>query len=234
MFKDKKVGVIVPAAGKGSRFGGKECKQFLELSGKPVIVHVLEKFQNCKEVDVITIAIDKSYNEKLIQWIQDYKLDKVAKIVQGGLERQDSVRNCLKILGEFSVDLVVIHDAVRPFISNKIINLVLEAAETKGAAIAGVRVKDTIKITDENRIIQHSPPRENLWIAQTPQAFSYKILNDAFEDACKAGFIGTDDAMLIERIGGKVVIVEGDYNNIKITTPEDMEMAEYLGKKWLL
>ncbi len=231
MSGKKKVGVIIPAAGKGTRLGGVESKQFLELKGKPVLVHTLLRFQQCTEIDAIVVAVEPSYREKLMQLIHEYRLTKVFRIVDGGAERQNSVRNCLRILKEASADIVIVHDAVRPFVTLSTIRSVLEAVDITGAAIAGVRVKDTIKIADGKRIIRDTPEREQLWIAQTPQAFTCGLLARAFEEASKVNFIGTDDSSLVERLGVGVTIVEGDYNNIKITTPEDMQIAEFIADR---
>lgn len=230
MSDKQKVGVIIPAAGKGTRIGGTESKQFLELRGKPIIVHTLQRFQDCTEIYTILVAVEPSYREKLLQLIDEYRLSKVSKIVDGGAERQDSVRNCLGALKKDPVDIVVIHDAVRPFVTQSIIISVVKAVKSTGAAIAGVRVKDTIKIAGENRIIRETPARERLWIAQTPQAFTFELLAKAFEEAAAANFTGTDDSSLVERLGIGVVVVEGDYRNIKITTPEDMQIAEFIAE----
>jgi 2-C-methyl-D-erythritol 4-phosphate cytidylyltransferase len=226
MHGKKKVGVIIPAAGKGTRLGGVVSKQFMELKGRPIIAHVLERFQQCDEIDAMVVAVEPAYREKLIQIISEYRLTKLIRITDGGTERQDSVRNCLPVLKENSVDIVMVHDAVRPFIAQSTIKAVIKAAGITGAAITGVRVKDTIKAADEKRIIRETPEREKLWIAQTPQAFTLDLLMKAFEKSFKEKFIGTDDSSLVERLGVEVTIVEGDYRNIKITSPEDLQIAE--------
>jgi 2-C-methyl-D-erythritol 4-phosphate cytidylyltransferase len=231
MYNEKKVGVIVPAAGKGTRLGGVESKQFLDLRGKPILVHVLQRFQHCPEIDKIVVAVEPVYREKLIQLIDEYRLTKLFRIVDGGTERQDSVKNCLRVLTDAAADIVMVHDAVRPFVTQNTIRSVLKAVQITGAAITGVRVKDTIKIADSNKVIRKTPEREQIWIAQTPQAFTCDLLIRAFEEASKVNFIGTDDASLVERLDVGVMIVEGDYNNIKITTPEDMQIAEFIADR---
>jgi 2-C-methyl-D-erythritol 4-phosphate cytidylyltransferase len=141
------------------------------------------------------------------------------------------VKNCLRVLTDAAADIVMVHDAVRPFVTQNTIRSVLKAVQITGAAITGVRVKDTIKIADSNKVIRKTPEREQIWIAQTPQAFTCDLLIRAFEEASKVNFIGTDDASLVERLDVGVMIVEGDYNNIKITTPEDMQIAEFIADR---
>jgi 2-C-methyl-D-erythritol 4-phosphate cytidylyltransferase len=175
---------------------------------------------------LIVVAVEPAYREKLIQLVSDYRLTKVIRMVDGGAERQDSVKNCLEVLRENSVDLIIIHDAVRPFVTMSMIRSVIEAAAITGAAITGVPVKDTIKIVDHTRIIRDTPERGKLWIAQTPQVFTLGLLLEAFDRSSNEKFIGTDDSNLVERIGAQVTMVEGNYSNIKITTPEDLKIAE--------
>jgi 2-C-methyl-D-erythritol 4-phosphate cytidylyltransferase/2-C-methyl-D-erythritol 2,4-cyclodiphosphate synthase len=162
--------------------------------------------------------------------IEKYGLAKVITTVAGGNQRQDSVRNCLDaITGD--CDMVVIHDAVRPFVTEELIRQVVEVARITGAASAGVKAKDTIKETTEDNNVWATVPRHNLWLTQTPQAFKLELLKEAYKKACDEKFYGTDDASLIERIGKQVKMVEGFYANIKITTREDMMIADALMKK---
>jgi 2-C-methyl-D-erythritol 4-phosphate cytidylyltransferase len=233
MFKGKKIGVVIPAAGKGRRMGGNQSKQFLELDGKPIVVHTLEKFQQSKDVDLIVLAADPLLKESVGELIDRFNLSKVKKIVDGGKERQDSVWNGLIAIESFGVDIVLIHDSVRPFIDDDIIYKSIDAAIDTGAAVVAVRPKDTVKISDTENYINSTPVRNLLWLAQTPQAFQFSLIKKAFVEARTAGFYGTDDAILIERINLPVKIVEGSYNNIKITTPEDIGIAEMmLQHKW--
>ncbi|MBI5476537.1 MAG: 2-C-methyl-D-erythritol 4-phosphate cytidylyltransferase [Ignavibacteriales bacterium] len=228
MFKGKNIGVLIPAAGKGKRMGGSQSKQFLELAGKPIIVHTIEKFQQCQEVDSIVLAVDPALRETVIEMTKHYQLDKVRAIADGGKERQDSVWNGLKEMNHLGTEIVLIHDAVRPFIDTEIILKSIDAAITDNAAIVAVRPKDTVKISHENNLIYSTPDRNSVWLAQTPQAFEFKLIKKAFEEAISSGFYGTDDAMLVERLNLPVKILEGSYNNIKITTPEDIEIAELI------
>jgi 2-C-methyl-D-erythritol 4-phosphate cytidylyltransferase len=231
MFRDKKVGVIIPAAGSGNRFGGGVAKQFIELNGTTILSTTVRQFQNNSFVGCIAIAGSQDGIEQVKAIVQKEEISKVCWIGLGGAERQDSVWNALQALHSFSSDIVLVHDAVRPFVSNEIIERVLSATIEHGAAIPAVRPKDTIKISDEKMIVTETPMRQNCWQVQTPQGFRFDILVDAFEQARRDNFIGTDDASLVERIGLPVKIVEGSYENFKITTKEDLAIAELLSKQ---
>ena len=233
MIAGKKVGVIIPAAGTGKRMGGGVSKQFFEVAGKPIIIRTLEHFQSSPDIDNIILASDKENRKPLNDLIKLYNLTKVNSVVEGGAERQDSVWNCLQELEKYNADLVLIHDAVRPFISQKLIYAVLIAAKEDGAAIAAVRPKDTIKQSSVAGYAENTLAREQLWIAQTPQSFQFQIIKRAFEMARIEGYYGTDDANLIERIGMRIRIVDGSYDNIKITTPEDIELAQIIARRFV-
>lgn len=228
MFTNKKVGVVIPAAGKGKRMGGGCSKQFLMLNDKPIIVHTLDCFQSYEEIDCIVIVADTSDINKLEDLVNKHNLTKVREVVAGGLERQDSVWNGIKSLRSQKPDFVLIHDAVRPFITHRLISSIVEAVNESSAAVAAVRLKDTVKISIDGIFISETPDRESLWLAQTPQAFDYILIYRAFEKAYQENFYGTDDASLVERIGVKIRLVEGSYRNIKITTPEDLDVAQSL------
>ncbi|MDI6767327.1 MAG: 2-C-methyl-D-erythritol 4-phosphate cytidylyltransferase [Bacteroidota bacterium] len=230
MFKNKKISVLIPAAGKGKRMGSSLGKQFFVLNGKPIIIHALDCFQSSKEIDCIVIVADAADINKLKALVNEHNLTKVCEIVPGGPERQDSVWNGLNALRSLSPDFVLIHDAVRPFVTHRMIISLLEVAVESLAAIAAVRLKDTVKNSFDGMFISETPHRENLWLAQTPQAFDYNLICRAFEKAYAEHFYGTDDASLVERIGVRVRIVEGSYRNIKITTPEDFEVAQSLAR----
>jgi 2-C-methyl-D-erythritol 4-phosphate cytidylyltransferase/2-C-methyl-D-erythritol 2,4-cyclodiphosphate synthase len=222
--------VIIPAGGAGKRLKSHIAKQYLLLDSVPVLVHTLKVFQNSKEIDEIIIALpldDLVYIRQ--ELIEKYELTKVVNIVAGGNDRQDSVKNCLMAI-EGKCDLVVIHDAVRPFITEELIKQVIDAAKKTGAALAGIKAKDTIKEIKEGNIIDATVPRNNLWMAQTPQVFEYELIKQAYKKAYDDKFYGTDDACLVERMGKKVIMVESSYKNIKITTNEDMLVAEALMK----
>jgi 2-C-methyl-D-erythritol 4-phosphate cytidylyltransferase len=228
MIRSKKVSVIIPSAGIGKRMGampGGIGKQFLTLQGRPLLCHTIEKFERSKYVDdiVVVCAADViPFVKKEI--VGSYGFSKVRSVVEGGKERQDSVYAGFKSLVE--ADIVLIHDAVRPFTKTEKIDLLIKTCETADAAILAVKLKDTIKLQDVDGFVKETIDRSVLWNVQTPQAFDYKLLKHSFEKAFSEGFYGTDESMLIERIGGKVKIVEGDYTNIKITTPDDLIWAE--------
>ncbi|MBI3193616.1 MAG: 2-C-methyl-D-erythritol 4-phosphate cytidylyltransferase [Ignavibacteriae bacterium] len=231
MFKNKKVGVIIPAAGTGSRFGGGVAKQFLELYGKTVLSETLHQFQIHPSIDCIGIAGSTDGIEQIKTLVRVENISKIVWIGIGGTERQDSVWNGLQALQPFSPELVLIHDAVRPFVNGEIIERVLEATVNHGAAIPAVHPKDTVKISDANLLVTKTPLRQQCWQIQTPQGFVFNVLMNAFEQAIRDNFFGTDDASLVERIGAPVKIVEGSYENFKITTREDLVFAELLAKQ---
>ncbi|RFU68655.1 2-C-methyl-D-erythritol 4-phosphate cytidylyltransferase [Peribacillus saganii] len=215
--------VIIPAAGQGKRMKAGRNKLFIEISNVPIIVYTLRIFEadpNCRGI-ILTINPEE---KPIFQSIIDtYQLGKEIKLVPGGQERQQSVRNGLHNVS--GTELVLVHDGARPFIERALIADLTEAAYEHGSAIPAVPVKDTIKKATNNTV-EETVERSSLWAVQTPQAFRFSILKRAHEEAEKEGYLGTDDASLVEIIGEKVVIVEGDYDNIKITTQEDLYFAE--------
>ncbi|WP_058486316.1 2-C-methyl-D-erythritol 4-phosphate cytidylyltransferase [Defluviitalea phaphyphila] len=222
--------VIIPAAGQGKRMGKGVNKQYLKINNKPIIVHTIEKFINSGLINDIIVVISKEeieYFKKEI--IQKYNLSKNLNIVEGGKERQESVYNGLKNISS-KTDIVLIHDGARPFVSIEEIKKSIEGAKQYGSCVIAVKVKDTIKVSDEDGYIKNTPNRENLWSVQTPQAFKKHIIIKAYNKAEQDNFLGTDDAMLVERIGQKVKIIEGKYDNIKITTPHDLYIGEIIIK----
>ncbi len=237
-----KVFVIVPAAGLGTRMAPPAAakakrkspsKQFKELGGVPILVHTLRKFAACPEVYEITVALRKSeiagFRIQLEKQFPEI-LNKRINIVEGGEHRQNSVANALAVLAADAEDLVLVHDGVRPFVNQQIIGDVIEATRKHGAAIAGVPAMDTVKQverTAEGAVIKATIPRASIVMAQTPQGFRYHILKKAFDEAAADGFLGTDEASLIERAGHPVAVVMGSPQNLKITTPADMELAEF-------
>ncbi|MGL6107814.1 2-C-methyl-D-erythritol 4-phosphate cytidylyltransferase [Romboutsia sp.] len=217
-------GVVIVAAGSGSRMKMNINKQFIKLNNKEIIAYTIEKFYKHKNIQEIVVVL----KEDEINFFKNEILNKYGfnnvKIAFGGNERQDSVYNGLKLLGS-DCDIVLIHDGARPFVTKKIIDKSIEEAKKHKAIVVGVPVKDTIKVINgENEIID-TPERSKLWAVQTPQTFEYNMLIKAYENAFNDGFYGTDDAMLVERIGYKVKMLEGSYNNIKITTPEDVNIG---------
>lgn len=222
-------GVVIVAAGTGSRMNMGINKQFIKLEGKEIIAYTIEKFYNNSNIEDIVVVVKEDESEFFKKEILDKYNFKNIKIAYGGKERQDSVYNGLKSLDK-KCDVVLIHDGARPFVSDKIIYNCIEEVKEHKAIVVGVPVKDTIKIIDNDKNIVDTPNRSVLWAVQTPQTFDYNILIDAYKDAFKSGFYGTDDAMLVERIGYKVKMVEGSYNNIKITTKEDLSVGSQILK----
>jgi 2-C-methyl-D-erythritol 4-phosphate cytidylyltransferase len=232
-----KVFVIIPAAGLGTRMGGPSAgkgplrsKQFLELDGVPILIHTLRKFAACPQVDSIWIAMRKPEIEGFAPTLERAGLDKPVYLLEGGEHRQESVGNVLDELPAESGDLVLIHDAVRPFVSQETISEVIEQARRHGAAIAGVPAIDTIKRVErraEGAVVEATIPREQIVQAQTPQGFRYGLLSPIFNQARIEGFQGTDEASLLERAGQPVYVVMGSPRNFKITTPADLELAEF-------
>ena len=220
-------GVVIVAAGTGSRMNMGINKQFIKLEGKEIIAYTIEKFYNNSNIEDIVVVVKEDESEFFKKEILDKYNFKNVKIADGGKERQVSVYNGLKLLDE-KCDVVLIHDGARPFVSDKIIDKSIEEAKEHKAIVVGVPVKDTIKVIDNDKNIVDTPNRSVLWAVQTPQTFDYNILIDAYKDAFKNKFYGTDDAMLVERIGYKVKMLEGSYNNIKITTQEDLNIGSQI------
>ncbi|WP_425436510.1 2-C-methyl-D-erythritol 4-phosphate cytidylyltransferase [Paenibacillus herberti] len=218
-------GAVIVAAGRGTRMGTAESKQFLELRGKPVLIHTLELFQSMEEIGEIVLVTGADDVERCREWCRFYRLSKVTAVLEGGSERQHSVR--LGLAGLRS-EWALVHDGVRPLVTANAVRLCLQQAEGTGAAVLAVPVKDTIKQVDESGVITATPDRRSLWAIQTPQAFRRVRLLEAHEQALRDGFLGTDDAMAVERLGDSVSVAEGEYTNIKITTPEDLPYAEFL------
>jgi 2-C-methyl-D-erythritol 4-phosphate cytidylyltransferase len=222
-----KLGIVIVAAGKGSRMRTAMSKQYLELGGRPILVHTLQLFQNMPEVEQIVLTVGEEDVERCQHYVQDYNFSKVKQVLPGGKERQDSV---LKGLAALSTDTewVLVHDGVRPFVTAEQVLACWHKAMEVEAAVLAVPVKDTIKVVDPSGQVQSTPDRKSLWAIQTPQAFRASLLWEAHEKAGHEGFVGTDDAMLVERLGKPVYVIEGDYYNIKITTPEDLPWAEWI------
>lgn len=219
---------LVPAAGMGKRMGASINKQYLLLAGRPILAHTLSVFEGASFVDgVFVITPEDEIPFCRDQVVERYGFTKVLGIVAGGAERQHSVLNGLRAMEGTAADddVVLIHDGVRPFVSTDVLARATAVAREDDGALVAVPAKDTVK-TVEDGIITGTPPRETLWLAQTPQAFRYAVIRAAHEIADAERFLGTDDAMLVERLGRSVRIVVGDYRNIKITTPEDMVLAE--------
>lgn len=219
--------VIIVAAGSGTRFGGATPKQFLEIGGKPLLVHTLEKFENCAVVDEIVLVLAPPEIENFQKITKKFNLTKLKKIVAGGETRAESVFNGLSAIN--SAEIVAVHDGARPFASNEEITAIVEKADETGAACLVAAVTDTIKET-ANGVIVRTIERTNLRRALTPQAFRFEILLEAFSNA-DLNEAATDECYLVERLGCEISIVEGSAKNIKITTREDWKLAEiYIGE----
>lgn len=215
--------VVLPAAGSGKRMGAGKNKLFLELLGKPILMHTLAVFEADENCTGIWLAVRPDEREFIKEMVEKYTITKVKGLPDGGAERQHSVHSCIKFMHE--VDIVLVHDAARPFITTPIIANLVASAQQNGAAIAGVRAKDTMKKVRNGRI-EETIDRDSLWMIQTPQAFRYDLLAQAEDVAEKIGFLGTDEAMLVERLGHTVHIVESTYENVKMTTQEDLVFGE--------
>jgi 2-C-methyl-D-erythritol 4-phosphate cytidylyltransferase len=235
-----KVTVIIPAAGLGTRMASaaKEkkpaaTKQFTELKGKPILVRTLLQFARHPAVSEIYVALRQEEIAPFRARLEREAPEIFAKkpvLLQGGEHRQNSVANALRAVSAKDDDIVLVHDAVRPFVSAEIIDDVIAAAQKYGAVIAGVPAVDTVKQverTAEGALIKTTLPREKVVMAQTPQGFRYAVLKKAFDEAAADGFIGTDEASLVERSGHPVAVVMGSPQNIKITTPADLRLAEF-------
>ena len=220
------VSAIVLAGGRGKRMGSAQSKQYIDLNGRPILYYTLNRFIDNKNIDKIILVIPEDELEFCQKEVLDkYKL-KVDEIALGGKERQDSVYNGLKKAGES--DVVLIHDGARPFVSEKIIDDGIRFAKLYGAAAPGVMPKDTIKVKNNKGFSVETPNRNNLVAVQTPQVFNYKMILECHEKVKEKKLEVTDDTMVVELFGNDVYLYDGEYTNIKITTPEDLILARYL------
>lgn len=220
-----KVFAIVPAAGAGTRLGSTVRKQFLPLRGKPILVHTLQQFEHCPEIDEVAVAVPESALVDVESFVSRYRLHKVSKVIAGGELRQDSVYNVFRKLSVKESDIVLVHDGVRPFIDPKKIAQVIEVCREHQAAVLAVQPKDTIRRSNGGGFFDATLDRTAIWMVQTPQAFKAGLLKKAYRKARKDRFYSTDEAGLVEYFGTKARIVEGSYDNIKITTTEDLELG---------
>lgn len=220
--------VILPAAGKGKRMGAGKNKLLIELQGIPVFIHTLLVFDQDDACQELLISIHPDDQEEMSYLINHYQIQKKITFVMGGAERQHSIYNALKRIDGDGI--VLVHDAARPFIQKALIAQLVQSAKQHGASVVAVPVKDTIKKVENGMVIE-TVERSSLWAIQTPQAFRISLLQEANQLAERTGFLGTDDASLVENLGKKVAIIEGDYNNIKLTTPEDLIFANAILNK---
>ncbi|MBE0415794.1 MAG: 2-C-methyl-D-erythritol 4-phosphate cytidylyltransferase [Dehalococcoidia bacterium] len=220
----KSVGAIVVAAGTSRRMGGVD-KVFANLAGKPLLAHTVDVLQRCSSIDQVVIVLSEDKLEEGRRLVKEYRWSKVTQVCPGGARRQDSVREGLERLS--GCQWVVIHDGARPCLSVNLIEEGLKEARHSGAAIAAIPVTDTIKVVSPDTFIEETLPRQGLWAAQTPQVFRFDIINEAYR---KAQGEATDDATLVEQLGYTVKVYPGSDTNIKVTTPEDLLLAEAILK----
>ena len=226
------VTAIIPAAGSGTRMGLTKAKQFMDLCGKPILAVTLSHFQECNLVDRIVVAVSQDDVDYCLREIVDrHKLSKVFKVIVGGKRRQDSVRKGIEAVSD-SCRLVLIHDGVRPLVTNGLIERVIKAANDFRAVITGLPVKETVKEADSKGRVLRSIDRGHLWLIQTPQIFRWEDIHLAHQKAIRHGWEeATDDAFLIEKMGIPVKMIEGEEDNIKVTTPQDLDIARFLISK---
>lgn len=222
-----RVGCVITAAGRGERMGGPVRKQFLTLRDRPLLAWTLQLFNFLPEISEIALVVPTDWVERVqVEIVSEFALRKIRHIVSGGSERQESVYRGLSAL-DSATEIVLIHDGVRPFVRRELIDRLLAASRAAEAVVPGFPLRDTVKSVAENRVTA-TLPRDHLWAVQTPQLFRYPTILRAHRQALRDHFIGTDDAGLVERLGVPVATVPGDPYNIKITTPEDLAVAEKL------
>ena len=226
MTNQQKVGAIIAAAGKGERMGGTD-KMFALLGGKPILARVIDVFNRCQSVGQIVVVVAKQNVVRCQQLVAEQGWPRVTEVCPGGERRQDSVAAGLSRLKD--CQWVIIHDGARPLVTEELIQRGLAEARETGAAVAAVPVTDTIKVAGDDRIVRETPSRDTLWAVQTPQVFNFDIITEAYRQASSEV---TDDASLVEQLGYKVKLYMGSYDNIKITTPDDLTLAEVLWPKY--
>jgi 2-C-methyl-D-erythritol 4-phosphate cytidylyltransferase len=223
-----KTDVLIAAAGKGQRMGGRVKKQFISLRGMPLLLYTLRAFEEFKEIEHIYLVLDeRDFEYCKGEIIQKYGIKKVVQIVSGGHRRQDSVWNGLKAM-EGHCDMVIVHDGVRPFVSLGTLKRLMAALKDHQAVVTAIPTRDTIKRVDGAGNVVDTLQRDALFQIQTPQGFRYDVIKEAYERALREGAEGTDDAYFVERMGIQVKVIEGSSFNIKITTPEDIALANWI------
>ena len=220
------ISAIILAGGKGKRMGANVSKQYIQINGKPILYYTLKRFSNCKDIDRIILVLPNDEIDYCKEEVLDKYSLKVDLIVEGGKERQDSVNNALEQI--IDDEIVLIHDGARPFVSQRIIDEGIKYARLYGASAPGVMPKDTIKIKNDENFSLSTPDRNTLVAIQTPQVFKLNIIKDCHRKVKEENLKVTDDTMVVELYGNKVYLYEGDYTNIKVTTPEDLILAEKL------
>jgi 2-C-methyl-D-erythritol 4-phosphate cytidylyltransferase len=223
-YSDMKIYAIIPSGGSGKRAGSDVPKQYLKFNDKELLAYTIEVFQNCKTVNEIIVAAQKEYFDLIRSIKNKYGFSKISKIVEGGSERQDSVANALKSIAAEDDDIIVVHDAARPLLTQEVLNNSIECALKHGGCVVAIKARDTLikKTGDSIDYID----RENIYYIQTPQVFRYNILKKSFENAEKTKFLGTDESMILNNADYNFEIVEGKFENFKITTESDLDLFE--------
>jgi 2-C-methyl-D-erythritol 4-phosphate cytidylyltransferase len=216
-------GVVIVAAGSGKRMGANRNKLWLPLGGEPILAHTVRLFATHPEIAEVVLVVSEQDHAEVLEWLEHHPYK--VTVTLGGAERQDSVRCGLSVLPS-TCSYVLVHDAARPFVTAEQISSIIRQVRRDQATIMAVPVKDTIKVVGATGIVESTPARESLWAVQTPQAFRLSLLREAHEAAVQAGKRGTDDAMLVEWLGQPVTVMQGSYENIKITTPDDLWLGE--------
>lgn len=212
--------------------GGNLPKQYLKIGERPIICHTLDRFCEAKIVNEVILVVEPGREESFrSEIVNAFGYPKNWRVTAGGRIRQESVANGLKLVSP-DCDVVIVHDGVRPFVTAAEIERAAQVATTDGACIVAAPIKDTVKRVSSDGFIMETVDREHLWGAKTPQAFLRSVITEAYSSAMRDGFVGTDEASIVERIGIKVTLIEGDNRNIKITTPEDLVIAEAILKEW--
>lgn len=223
----QQLALIVPAAGSGERLGEEVPKPYIKIGEKTILEHTLSAFRDVSGLGEVIVATSAAYQEETVRLLEKLFPGLQTVVVKGGLERQDSIRNALERISD-KTGLVAVHDAVRPFVTHTDIEKCISEASRWGGAVLAIPSRDTIKIAGDNLEIESTPDRKRLWQAQTPQIFWAALLREAYQYAEEHRFLGSDDSSLVEKIGGKVVIVRGSSQNFKVTYPIDLKIARYL------
>lgn len=229
---EQQVSLIIPAAGSGKRFGSPIPKQYIELRGIPILARTLLAFERVSSLQSIIIAASPDYHDHIRELAITFNITKIKILVAGGSERQDSIRNALHTDAAQLSDIILVHDAVRPFITPTFVQTLIDAAYVYGSVIPGIVPKETVKEVGNGSIVKQTHQRSQLRLIQTPQAFQRDILLQSYEYAYQTGFVGTDDASLVEHADFPIKVIEGLEENIKITTPMDWVLAELLVERF--
>lgn len=226
-MEKQQLALIVPAAGKGERLGGEIPKPYIDINGVTILEYTLSSFKDVSGLGEVIVSTSEEYMEKTSSILEKVFPEIKHSVVEGGAERQDSIRNALEKISD-KTGLIAVHDAVRPFVKKEEIESCIEEAFRSGGAVLAIPARDTIKVARKNLEIEDTPDRKKLWQAQTPQIFWAALLREAYQYAAEQNILGSDDSSLVEKIGGKVVLVEGSSENFKITHPHDLRIARHL------